>query len=363
MLLGPKKTIISIEPGLMYAEQIKLGKQPDSKAVGSYQWQPETFANVFEQLIMTTGGHQVSVLLSDAFCYVIGCILPSPDALYVLIKSLVAGLVPEDLEQTAWSYRLEPYDQSSKKLNAFVLTYNFHTLFKPMMARFAELIEVVEPISLTLTHELEGAKTSGVILHRDSVRQLAVIIHQGVIVHVQQLAGELTQEVLQPLVSYAQHQLQTAEPYFWLFGFDNNSMLPAGLQAKSTQQHIYPPFSLADRSPQDYAKLLTEEVPAIASHQHQRPTNLPELLASAGRPADGGGDGRGAAGDGDPAGGNSVGGGSAGGVSGIDTAGRAVSAEILANSKQRRTLIVLTGLVIVLILVVALVLVPYFQRG
>lgn len=170
------------------------GKTPKLETSFDSDYTYETLPALFTKLKASIGT-RFRLLLDDELLYVVTISLPKPDAeKKELIRQKAQEIIPENLDNTFWTYRETPFqsDKNTKNIQVIAVLTSFIEHLSSAFTTSDIQLEMMEPLSYALARYTERKNEPICIIHFTTHTLLVMTVKGAVI------ATTSVQEPLQP---------------------------------------------------------------------------------------------------------------------------------------------------------------------
>ena len=177
---------------------VKLGESSVIEKQEVYDWNAESLATIL-QTIKKNFGPSIRILFSDEFVYLTTVKIANPTAATrEAIKSVAQELIPEDMNQTSWDYRVYP-----DYVQIVVLNKSIYSQITDAVKKAEIHIEAMEPYTTSLARLTTTEPDPFILLFYDE-NYFVVVMNKGVALTTEVIYTALTADHVERLVHFSE---------------------------------------------------------------------------------------------------------------------------------------------------------------
>ncbi len=177
---------------------VKLGESSVIEKQEVYDWNAESLATIL-QTIKKNFGPSIRILFSDEFVYLTTVKIANPTAATrEAIKSAAQELIPEDMNQTSWDYRVYP-----DYVQIVVLNKSIYTQITDAVKKAEIHIEAMEPYTTSLARLTTTEPDPFILLFYDE-NYFVAVMNKGLALTTEVIYTALTADHVERLVHFSE---------------------------------------------------------------------------------------------------------------------------------------------------------------
>lgn len=196
------KSIILFTKSHVKAIRVQIGVKPKETKVVVFSWTPQTLPKVLLAVKKITG-ENVRILLNDDLVYVVTLALSEQDTRNrEQVKIQAQTLIPENLDQTSWDYKVVLVSQTQQSVVQVVaVLQSFYTQLHNALVKTKIKVEAAEPQSFAIARAFESEPAPHLLVYA-TTNILLACAQKGLVITTQATIAPLTTAAIQQVQQF-----------------------------------------------------------------------------------------------------------------------------------------------------------------